>query len=83
MNITACTKLASATHLTRNRQNDLQYIDDDPHEYPFHRIKIDKPLINIDYRVHLDLMADNFTAQSLVRQLLTGTSNVTNSYKQQ
>ena len=25
-----------ATHLTRNRQNDLQYIDDDPCEYLFH-----------------------------------------------
>ncbi len=26
----------SATDLTRNRQKDFQYIDDDPHEYLFH-----------------------------------------------
>ena len=57
-----------ATHLTRNRQNDLQYVDDDPREYLFNW-GMTWLIFNINYRAHV--MAVNVTDQSLARQLLT------------
>ncbi len=55
-----CSCLDSASHLTRNRQTDLQYMDDDPHEY---LLNWGMTMINLS----------NVT--DLVRQLLTTVFN--------
>ena len=64
--------VGSATHLIRNRQEDFQHRDDDPHEYLFlWDMTIIILILNIDCRAHLNLISINVTDQSLVRQLLT------------